>query len=799
MSISKLTTPADSDPKSPSAGISSAQYPVSTLPLPTRIAFVGNYLPRECGIATFTTDLCTALAGEFGEGRLFAIPVNDPDSSYQYPDKVRLELTQEDIGSYERAAEFLNFNGNDLVCLQHEYGIFGGAAGRYILTLLRGLTMPLVTTLHTVLRDPDPNQRIVLEEIAQLSDRLIVMTELAAKLLREVYAVPAGKIDVIPHGVPDLPFMDPNYFKDKFGTEGKSVLLTFGLLSPNKGIEYVIQALPAILARHPNVVYIVSGVTHPHIRRREGERYREGLQALALKLGVSQNLILNNRFVSTEELVEHVGAADIYITPYRHEAQVVSGTLAIALGAGKAIVSTPYWHARELLAEKRGVLVPFDNPQAIADAVVELLENDAERHAMRKRAYLHSRETTWPKTARAYMASFQRARFERSLQPRASHPNDLAVLPLESMGEMNRLPALDVRHMIAMTDGTGMLQHSIFSVPNTREGYTTDDNARALIVSTSLDESPVHEGLSDHPGLSSRYLAFLWLAFHSDTGRFRNFLSYDRRWLEDVGSEDSHGRALWALGSVLGRSRNAGLRGAAGRLFEAATPAALKFTSPRAWAFSVLGMQAYLEWFPGDRVIQGMRNTLANRLLDIYQRSISPTWRWFEKSLSYSNARLSQALILAGGRSSNQTMIAAGIESLEWLVAAQHRGDKETFVPIGSSGFSKDGQAAARFDQQPVEACATIAACLTAFNLTGQTHWLEESRRVFRWFLGKNDLQVPLYDATTGGCRDGLHPDRVNENQGAESTLSFLMALQDMQATLGAHAEQPYLEMSTSL
>ena len=334
----------------------------SSLPLPTRIAFVGNYLPRQCGIATFTTDLCTALAVEYGEGRLFAIPVNDPESSYDYPEQVRLELEQEELASYERAAEFLNFNGNDLVCVQHEYGIYGGVAGRNILTLLHKLNMPVVTTLHTVLRDPDPEQRMVLEEIARLSDRLIVMSEQAAQFLREVYGVPNEKIDVIPHGVPDFQFMDPNYYKDRFGTEGKSVLLTFGLLSPNKGIENVIRALPAILARHPNVVYIVSGVTHPHIRKRDGERYREELKALAEELGVSSNLILVNRFVSAEELVEHVGAADIYITPYRQEAQIVSGTLAIALGAGKAIISTPYWHAKELLADNRGVLVPFREP-----------------------------------------------------------------------------------------------------------------------------------------------------------------------------------------------------------------------------------------------------------------------------------------------------------------------------------------------------------------------------------------------------------------------------------------------------
>jgi len=792
MSLSEIMYPAKLDVNPDPEAYLHIATKACKLPLPTRIAFVGNFLPRECGIATFTTDLCSALTSEYGEGRLFAIPVNDPDSSYQYPEQVRLELEQEDLSSYERAADFLNFNGNDLVCLQHEYGIYGGSAGSHILTLLRKLKMPLVTTLHTVLRDPSLEQRMVLEEIAQLSDRMVVMSKLAAQLLREVYAVPGAKIDVIPHGVPDLPFMDPNYYKDKFGTEGKSVLLTFGLLSPNKGIENVIQALPAILARQPNVVYIVSGVTHPHIRRRDGERYREELQALADQLGVSDHVIFNNRFVSAEELVEHVGAADIYITPYRHEAQVVSGTLAIALGAGKAIVSTPYWHAEELLAENRGVLVPFQSPDAIADAVLGLLENDAERHAMRKRAYLHSRGTTWAKTARAYMASFQRARFERSLHPRAAQQDDSA------MNSIDLLPAFNPGHLLTMTDDTGILQHAIFSVPNTREGYTTDDNARALIVSVLLDENPGYAGKREHPNHSYRYLSFLWLAFNADTGRFRNYLGYDRRWLEDVGSDDSHGRALWSLGKVLGLSQNAGLRGAAGRLFEAAVPATLAFTSPRAWAYCILGMQAYLDWFPGDRVIQSARNVLANRLLNIYERSHSDSWKWFEKSLSYSNARLSQALILAGWRSNNQRMIEAGMDSLKWLVAEQHRDDKEIFVPIGSNGFFIEGNEKARFDQQPVEACATVSACLEVYRLTEESQWLEEARRVFAWFLGKNDLQVPLYDALTGGCRDGLHPDRVNENQGAESTLSFLTALLEMQTAKVASAIELHQKMRVS-
>jgi glycosyltransferase involved in cell wall biosynthesis len=761
-----------------------------SLPLPTRIAIVGNHLPRQCGIATFTTDLCAALTAEYGKGRLFAIPVNDPDSKYEYPEQVRLELEQEDIASYERAAEFLNFNGNDLVCVQHEYGIYGGVAGSHILTLLRKLKMPIVTTLHTVLRDPDADQRTVLQEIARLSDRLVVMSEQAAEFLRDIYGVPNGKIDIIPHGVPDFQFMDPNYFKDQFGTEGQSVLLTFGLLSPNKGIENVIRALPAILKDHPKVVYIVSGVTHPHIRRREGERYRDELQALAEELGVSSHLMLLNRFVSAEELVEQVGAADIYVTPYRQEAQIVSGTLAIALGAGKAIISTPYWHARELLADGRGVIVPFDSPEAIAEAVLRLLDNDGERHAMRKRAYLHSRETIWPKAAQKYMASFQRARFERTLQPRAALKEDA---PTSTPAE---LPLLNSSHMSRMTDDTGMLQHAIFSVPNSSEGYTTDDNARALIVSAILDRNPVWAGQAHSPNLSGRYLAFLWLAFNTGTGRFRNFFAYDRKWLEDVGSEDSHGRALWALGKVLGQSQDAGLRGAAGRLFEAAVPATAAFTSPRAWAFCILGMQAYLDWFPGDRAIQCARNAFANRLLDIYERSHSDTWRWFEKSLSYSNARLSQALILAGWRSDNLRMIEVGMDSLKWLVGEQHRDDAETFVPIGSNGFFIEGNEKARFDQQPVEACATVSACLEVYRLTDERVWHEEAQRVFNWFLGKNDLRLPLYDSATGGCRDGLHPDRINENQGAESTLSFLMALLEMRDAKVTNAKERLLEMS---
>src|SRR5947208_4630496 len=361
----------------------------------SRIGFIGNYLPRQCGIATFTTDLCEAIAAEYGAARLLALPVNDTEQGYDYPARVRWFLAQDDLTSYQKAAEFLNFNNIDLVCLQHEYGIFGGTAGSHILHLLRSLKMPVVTTLHTVLREPDPNQLMVMKEIAELSDRLIVMSQLSSQFLQEIFKVPESKIDMVPHGVPDLPFLDPNFYKDRFGVEGKAVLLTFGLLSPNKGIENVIQAMPQILSKHKNVVYIVAGATHPHILRREGDKYRSYLLALAKEMGVESQVIFHNRFVSPKEMVEFIGAADIYITPYRHEAQVVSGTLAYALGAGKAIISTPYWHAVELLDDRRGVLVPFQNSDAIARKAVELLDTPAIRHAMRKRAYVYSREKVW--------------------------------------------------------------------------------------------------------------------------------------------------------------------------------------------------------------------------------------------------------------------------------------------------------------------------------------------------------------------------------------------------------------------
>jgi glycosyltransferase involved in cell wall biosynthesis len=736
-----------------------------------RVAFIGNYMPRQCGIATFTTDLCEAVASQYTQTACIALPVNDTEAGYTYPARVRFELTESDIESYRRAADFLNINNVDLVCLQHEYGIYGGKAGSHILALLRELRMPVVTTLHTILRDPNPDQRRVLEEIAARSDRLVVMSERGSEFLQEIYSVSAEKIDVISHGIPDVPFVDPSFHKDLFGVEGKIVLLSFGLLSPSKGLEDVIAALPAILEHYPNVVYMILGATHPHVVQKEGESYRLSLQWLAQEKGVEGQVIFYNRFVELEELIQFIGAADIYITPYLNAAQITSGTLAYTVGAGKAVVSTPYWYAEELLAEGRGTIVPFHNAPALAEHVIGLLDNDAERHAMRKRAYLFGREMIWPQVARRYMETFERARTER----RYFIPSDFTARALDK--RPGDLPPLKLDHLHRMTDKTGMLQHALFTVPNYVEGYTTDDNARALMVSALLEAL----GRNEAQEMESRYLAFLWYAFNPESGRFRNFMDYQHNWLENNGSDDSHGRSLWALGTMLSRSNTPALHSLAARLFERALPAILATTSPRAWAFALIGIHEYLQRYAGDRRANQVREELAERLLVLFRSHRSDEWRWYEDVLTYCNAALSHAMLLCGQSIPNTEMAEVGLESLSWLTDLQHADNEgKHFVPIGSNGFYPQAGERARFDQQPVEAQAMISACLEAYRLTGEKRWFKEARRVFEWFLGRNDLSLPIYDPTTGGCRDGLHSDRANENQGAESTLAFLQSLLEL-------------------
>jgi glycosyltransferase involved in cell wall biosynthesis len=736
-----------------------------------RIAFLGDYLPRKCGIATFTTDLLAAVAAERAESHCFAVAVNDIEGGYEYPGVVRFEIEEQDLASYQRAADFLNIGNVDMVCVQHEFGIFGGLAGSHLLALLRELKMPVVTTLHTVLREPNFDQRRVMQELIVRSTRLVVMTERGKQMLREVYQAPPAKIDLIPHGIPDIPFIDPNYYKDQFGVEGRVVLLTFGLLSPNKGIENVLNALPHILAEFPEVVYIVLGATHPNELRERGEAYRLSLEILAKKNKVDKNVIFYNRFVELEELKEFIGAADLYITPYLNEAQITSGTLAYAFGAGKAVVSTPYWHAAELLAEDRGVLVPFGDAQAIAREVMSLLGDATRRNAIRKSAYKLGREMVWSNVARLYMRSFELARLQGAVLSRKS----FATKTLDQ--QPPDLPELKLDHLSRMTDSTGMFQHAIFTVPNFSEGYCTDDNARAFILAVLLDE------LEEQPErvrtLATTYAAFLNHAFDPKTKRFHNHLSFDRHWLDEQGSEDSHARALWALGVGVGRSPHRSFQIMAGQLFAQALPAVTEFTSPRAWAFSLMGIHEYLRRLGGDSLVNQAREALTRRLMELFDRATLPDWPWFENELAYDNAKLAHALIVTGHATGQPPVLERGLQTLRWLVEVQHS-ENGHLRPIGSNGFYRRGGERANFDQQPIEAQAMVSAGLDAYRITSDPWWYEQAQRAFDWFLGWNDLGLEVYSPSTGGCRDALHVDRVNGNQGAESTLAFLLSMAEM-------------------
>lgn len=736
-----------------------------------KIAFIGDYLPRKCGIATYTHDLCTSVATQFPSADCFVVPVNDVPGGYDYPPEVRFEIEEKEPDSYLRAADFLNFSNADVACLQHEYGIFGGPAGSHVLRLLRHLRMPIVTTLHTVLREPGQDQRRVMDEVLDLSARIIVMTERARSFLLDVWKVPEAKIDLIAHGIPDMPFVDPAFYKDQFGVEGKLVALTFGLLSPNKGIETMLEAMPAILEEFPNFVYIVLGATHPNLLREQGERYRIGLERLAKKLGIRENVSFYNRFVDLPELIEFLGVADVYVTPYLNPAQITSGTLSYAFGCGKAVVSTPYWHAEELLAEGRGVLTPFGDSKALATAMRDLLRDDSRRHAMRKRGYLMGREMIWGRVAHQFVESFQQARRSRLDVPvKPLAVRTLAEQPLD-------LPGWRLDHLDRMSDSAGILQHATFTVPNLAEGYCTDDNARALLLTTMLEQ--LGQATPRTARLASTYAAFLNYAFNPGRGRFRNFMGFDRRWMEEAGSDDSHGRAVWVLGAMVHHARRPDLQFWASDLFDRALPALLETTSPRAWAFGLLGVCHYLRRLAGARPASQARDLLTQKLLGLHSAVASAEWDWFEDRLTYDNARLPQGLIASARSGGPPEALQVGLRALSWL-AGHHRAPSGCFRPIGCNGFYVRDGARAQFDQQPVEAQAMVSACLEAYHATEDPAWLAEGRRAFEWFIGGNDLGLELYDAASGGCRDGLQEDRINQNQGAESTLAFLLSLAEM-------------------
>jgi glycosyltransferase involved in cell wall biosynthesis len=733
------------------------------------VAVIGNYLPRLCGIATFTTDLVEALSAEAPDINCWAVAMNDRPEGYAYPEKVKFVVNQNRLADYSVAAEFLNIGQTDIVCLQHEYGIFGGPAGSHLLKLLSELRMPIVTTLHTVLSDPASEYREVMYRLSKLSDKLIVMSLKACELLKDVYSVPENKIAFIHHGIPDTPFIDPNFYKDKFGVEGRKVLLTFGLLSPNKGIEYVLQALPSVAREHPDVTYIILGATHPHVIRAHGEAYRISLQQLVRRLNIGDHVVFHNRFVDLQELCEFLGAADIYVTPYLQESQIASGTLAYAMGTGKAVISTPYWYATEMLADGRGIIVPFKDPDALAEHITDLLSNDEHLHTIRKKAYTFCREAVWKEVSRRYLEVFSEVQLDRSRHPRPRH------LYIESIKSITKfeLPEMKLDHLKTLTDDAGILQHATHTIPDRNHGYCTDDNARALMVA-AMGQKYLHTDSMCFDSLSSRYLSFLLHSFNVKGGRFRNFMTYERRWTEDAGSEDAHGRALWGLGEAVAFLDNPGQMAMSMTLFSKAMKCVEQFESPRAIAYALVGIHAYLHKFSGDSEVRRVRESAANRLFDQFDGNATESWPWLEDALNYANGKLSHALLLSGQWMQRSDMIDMGLRSLKWLLAIQT--EDNHFVPIGNNGWYKKDGTKARFDQQPIEANAMIGACVEAFNITRDRRWIDDAVMCFNWFLGQNDLNMPLYDPKTGGCRDGLMADGINQNQGAESTLAWLLS-----------------------
>lgn len=739
---------------------------------PHRVALLGTYTPRQCGIGTFTHDLAQSLAQYAGtplaEGDMVRVlAMNNAGHTYNYSNEVVFELRDQQVADYRETADFLNYSPVDLLCVQHEYGIFGGPDGNYLLKLLRRINKPVVTTLHTVLRQPTKGQLRTLQEICDRSTRVIVMAEKARTLLQEIYGVPAEKIAFIPHGVPDVPFLDAEFYKDKLGVEGRRVLLTFGLLSPGKGIEVAIEAVAKLVEDYPDLAYIVLGATHPEVIRHEGEAYRERLKQRAIELGIERNVIFHNRYTTLEELCEYLQAADLYITPYWDTEQIVSGTLSYALGSGKAIVSTPSHYAQELLADGRGVLTPVGDAEAMAESLRALLQDDVGRNQMRKRAYMHGRGMIWSEVAAAYNQIFHES-IEHYSDYRTS--SMLRSLP----HSLAALPQVKLDHLRVMTDDTGIIQHAVFATPDRFHGYCIDDNARALIA--TVQHWRLAQDTSILP-LMHTYLSFVHHAYNDEHGAFRNFMSYERTWLEKEGSQDSQGRTIWALGTTVAFAPNSSILGLASTLFNKSLLIAEKLTSPRAQAFALLGIHAYLRRFSGATLVRRLRERIANELYAHFDHHATPDWQWLEDKATYCNARIPQALLMSGQWLGNQGMVDQGLRSLEWLFSRQTHESEGHLCLIGNAGWLTT-HGCARFDQQPVDAGALLEAACDAYMLTHDERWLARAEQSLNWFLGQNDMHLPLADPETGGCYDGLHSTGRNANQGAESTLAWLMGLQ---------------------
>ncbi|MBI2266852.1 MAG: glycosyltransferase [Armatimonadetes bacterium] len=727
---------------------------------PLKICLVATYPPRECGIATFTCDLHHAVIRSEGV-HSFVIAVTSPLNPGQYPSEVAFEIRQNQLRDYRLAAEYVNFSGAQVVCLQHEFGIFGGAEGRYVTDFLNNLRPLVVTTLHTVMSEPERGYRETLVRIAEVSSRLVVMSRGAGEILRSSYGIPESKITMIHHGVPDVPFIDPNYHKDKFGVEGRLVLLTFGLLNRNKGIETVLEALPEVVRHHPEVIYIVLGATHPEVKARHGEEYRLSLGRRVRELRLEDHVLFHDRYVSFQELCEFIGACDIYVTPYRSREQIVSGTLAYSVGMGKAVVSTPYCYAEELLESGRGKLVDFGDSSGMARILVELMENEALRHQIRKCAYEYGRQMTWREVGGKYVELFG------CLVSGAPGKTTTKRQPTRSRFD---LPSIKLDHLIKLTDDTGIIQHAAYGVPDRRTGYSTDDVGRALAAVLGY-----HQQFADSAAapLATKYLSFLQLAQLQD-GRFHNFMDYGRNFTDKVGSEDTLGRALWGLGVAVAHGHNEGARALAREMFERSLDH-LELEHPRAAAYAICGLHAFLRKYGGAALVRRKLEDLADGLAGLFARSRTDDWSWFGEELTYANAKIPQAMLLAYQVTEEERFLSIGLETLDFLVTETFRGGCFDF--IGNKGWCRRGCERAIFDQQTIEAGYTAEACVTAAEITGASRYLEKARAAVEWFLGRNRLAAPLYDLATGACADGFGPQGPSMNQGAESVICCILGL----------------------
>ncbi|HSO85982.1 MAG TPA: glycosyltransferase family 4 protein [Draconibacterium sp.] len=728
-----------------------------------KIAYIATYPPRECGIGTFTNNLFKSmLADKKGvedgnEGIIVAL--NDNDLTYKYPEEVKVVVRQDHQEDYLKAVKYINLSGADLCVLEHEFGIFGGQSGVYILPLLHRLEIPLIVTLHTILKTPSYNEKAVLKEICKMANKVVVMSHKAVEFLTTIYDVPEEKIALIEHGVPDIHF-NSEKSKKEFKLESKKVLLTFGFVGRNKGIETVIKALPGVVEKHPNLIYIVLGKTHPNVVRHSGEEYRIFLLRLVKNLHLEKHVLFLNEFIDEQDLFKYLYACDIYITPYLNEAQITSGTLSYAVGVGAAVLSTPYWHAEELLDEGRGRLFGFNDSDGLSVMLTELLDNPKELNELKSKATEYGKKITWPKTGERYLA----------LAKKILNENHQVIVEPESELDLLILPPFSLTHINRLTDDTGIIQHAKFGIPNLKEGYCLDDNARALLMVLMA-----YRQISDKRALelSPIYLSYIHYMQNAD-GTFRNFLSFSRNFLDEVGSEDSFARTIWALGYLMAHAPNDAYYQTAKLVFFNASPNFEKLTSIRGIANTMIGISYYLKCNPGDDSMTERLRNLANVLIKHYNENISPGWQWFESLLAYDNGILPLALLHSAEILNDDKITKVAIESMEFLTS--HTLKDNYLSIIGNEKWYKKEEERSVFAQQPIDAMAMVLMYHQAYHLTKDKEYLSKLYTSFLWFLGENDLRMSLYDFETQGCCDGFERHGVNRNQGAESSLAYLIS-----------------------